>query len=220
MPDRMAFPAPPRRPLPRRFFARDTVDVARDLLGCTLWAASGATVCAGRIVEVEAYLDERDPASHAGRGPTPRSAIMFGPPGVAYVYLIYGRHHCLNAVTEQDGRAGAVLIRALEPLVGRGAMRDRAGRGGRAPTSLCAGPGRLCRALGIDLRWNGLPLTGKARNGPNNSSSGRVWIAAGRPPIRISRGPRIGIRRAADRPLRFCDAESRCLSRPPHHGSL
>lgn len=219
MPDLTAAPAPPRRPLPRRFFARPTVDVARELLGCTLWAESGATVCAGRIVEVEAYLDEHDPASHAGRGPTPRSAIMFGPPGVAYVYLIYGMHHCLNAVTEAEGRAGAVLIRALEPLVGRDAMRDRAGGGGAA-TSLCAGPGRLCRALGIDRRWNGLPLTGHLRKGPNNSGSGRVWIAAGRPPTRITRGPRIGIRRAADRPLRFCDAESRCLSRPPHHESL
>lgn len=219
MPERMGIPAPPRRPLPRRFFARDTVEVARDLLGCTLWAEGGAGICAGRIVEVEAYLDERDPASHAGRGPTRRSAIMFGPPGVAYVYLIYGMHHCLNAVTERDGRAGAVLIRALEPLVGLETMRARAGGRGSA-TSLCAGPGRLCRALGVDLRWNGLPLHGRMRKEPNNPGSGRVWIAAGRPPARITRGPRIGIRRAVDRPLRFCDAESCCLSRSPHHGSL
>jgi DNA-3-methyladenine glycosylase len=141
---------------------------------------------------------------------------MFGPPGVAYVYLIYGMHHCLNAVTESHGRAGAVLIRALEPLVGLEAMRAR--RGGGTPASLCAGPGRLCRALGIDLAWNGLPLTGRARPDPNKSAPGRVWIATGRPPAHIGVGPRIGIRRAADRPLRFCDPESACLSRPPGSG--
>jgi len=209
---------PPRSPLPRRFFARDTVQVARDLLGGILWADAGGTVCAGRIVEVEAYLDERDPASHAGRGPTPRSAIMFGRPAVAYVYLIYGMHHCFNVVTETAGRAGAVLIRAVEPLVGEDAMRLR--RPGGSTVELCAGPGRLCRAMGIDLDWNGLVLGGRSGSPANNPGPGRVWIAAGQPPARVIHGPRIGIRRAVERPWRFCDPESRSLSRSPGVGSL
>ncbi len=209
---------PRRRPLPRRFFARDTVLVARALLGCTLWVDSGGTLCAGRVVEVEAYLDERDPASHAGRGRTPRSAIMFGQPGVAYVYLVYGMHHCFNVVTETTGRAGAVLIRAVEPLVGEDAMRTR--RGSSPDAELCAGPGRLCRALGIDLAWNGLSLGGRLRSVANKPGPGRVWIAAGEPPAQVISGPRIGIRRAVERPLRFCDPESRCLSRSPGLGSL
>jgi len=204
---------PPRRALPRRFFSRDTVQVARELVGCTLWTESGGRTCAGRIVETEAYLDESDPASHAARGPTERSAIMFGVPGVAYVYLIYGMHHCLNVVTEADGRAGAVLLRALEPLVGMDAMRSRHDRG--PEHRLCAGPGSLCRALGIDLAWNGLLRTGRLQKGPNNSPLGRVWIAAGRSPRQLIASRRIGIRRAVDRPFRFCDAESRCLSKSP-----
>jgi DNA-3-methyladenine glycosylase len=190
----MSAASPPRRPLPRAFFARDTARVAAALLGRTLWTEVAGEPCAGRIVETEAYLDQRDPASHAGRGPTRRSAIMFGPPGVAYVYLIYGLHHCLNAVTEAEGRAGAVLIRALEPLTGLEAMRRR--RGDSAITGLCAGPGRLCQALGIDLDWNGLPLI-RVQERANKRGPGRVWIADGRPPARVSTGPRIGIRRAA-----------------------
>ncbi|HOX25834.1 MAG TPA: DNA-3-methyladenine glycosylase [Candidatus Krumholzibacteria bacterium] len=211
-------PPPPRRPLARRFFARDTLTVARELVGCTLWTVVRGRVCAGRIVEVEAYLGERDPASHAGRGPTPRSGIMFGPPGVAYVYLSYGVHHCLNAVTEPEGRAGAVLLRALEPLVGLAAMGERRGRG---PDALvCAGPGRLCRALGIDLAWNGLPLAGRLESAANNPAGRRVWIAAGRAPGRLAAGPRIGIRRAVEAPYRFCDPDSPSLSRPPGPGIL
>jgi len=209
---------PPRRPLAQGFYARDTVAVARDLLGCTLWTQTPGGVCAGRIVETEAYLDHRDPASHAARGRTPRSAIMFGPPGVAYVYLIYGMHHCLNAVTECDGQAGAVLIRALEPLIGLDLMVQRRKTG--PERSLCAGPGRLGRALGIDLDWNGQPLTASSRKSANNFTPGRVWIAAGPAPARVVTGPRVGIRRAASEPHRFCDPDSACLSKPPHFGRL
>ncbi len=209
---------PPRRPLAQGFYARDTLVVAHDLLGCTLWSETDQGVCAGRIVEAEAYLDQRDPASHAARGRTPRSAIMFGPPGMAYVYLIYGMHHCLNAVTEVEGQAGAVLIRALDPLVGLDPMRQR--RPGGPDQPLCAGPGRLCRALGIDLDWNGEPLIASSGKSANNFTLRRVWIADGTKPARVVTGPRVGIRRAASEPHRFCDPDSACLSRSPHFGRL
>jgi len=212
-------PRPARRPLPRRFFARDTLTVARELLGCLLWARpAGGEPCAGRIVEVEAYLGEDDPASHAAGGPTPRSAIMFGPPGHAYVYLSYGMHHCLNAVTGPPGRAGAVLLRAFEPVVGEEAMAARRGRADSR--TLGAGPGRLCQALGIDRAWNGLPLAAPPASGREPSAPGRVWIATGPPPAAIAVGPRIGIRKAVASPFRFCDRDSRCLSRPPGSGSF
>jgi len=153
-------------PLSRAFFARPTVEVAHDLLGKTLvrrldgTAAGADSVEAGvlvlaRIVEVEAYLGERDAASHARRGPTPRAAIMFGPPGHLYVYLIYGMHNCMNFVTEPDGCAGAVLIRAAEPL--RPAASAATARARAA--GVMRGPCKLCGALGITRAHNGLDLT-------------------------------------------------------------
>lgn len=197
--------------------------MARDLLGCVLWAERDGVACAGRLVEVEAYLGPDDPASHAARGPTPRSAIMFGRPAVAYVYVIYGMHHCLNLVTEADGTAGAVLVRALEPLAGRDLMAARrlggagpaataTGGGPRRPAdrSLAGGPGRLCQALGIDRGWNGMSLLGEPSGGR------RLWLTPGAgPPPRLLALPRVGVRRAADRPWRLVDADSPCLSRPP-----
>jgi DNA-3-methyladenine glycosylase len=184
--------------LPPAFFARSTLAVARDLIGCVVATRHGATLAAGRIVETEAYLGEEDPASHAARGPTPRAAIMFGPPGVAYVYLIYGLHHCLNFVTEPDGTAGAVLIRALVCVAGGDVMAARSSAGGRSPrpAALCAGPGRLCRALGIDRTWNGEPAQGPRL---------RVLARRGAPPGLVAT-PRIGVRQAADRPWRFVAA--------------
>src|SRR5690349_8670114 len=141
-------------PLPRAFYARETTTVARELLGKLLVRRQGAgSAQTARIVEVEAYLGERDAASHARRGPTPRAAIMFGPPGFLYVYLIYGMHHCMNVVTETDGVAGAVLIRAAAPVTGfdAGAGGRRSGdaapvTSGRRPLT---GPGKLCAALAI-----------------------------------------------------------------------
>lgn len=135
-------------PLPRAFYERPTVDVARDLLGKLLVRTEGERRIA-RIVEVEAYLGERDAASHARRGPTPRAKIMFGPPGFLYVYLVYGMHHCMNVVTEGDGTAGAVLLRAAEPVEGFQGLLD---------ARPLAGPGKTCAALGISRANNGLDL--------------------------------------------------------------
>lgn len=175
------------------FFARPTLEVAPALLGATLFVEAHGVRCGGRIIEVEAYLGEEDPASHAAAGPTPRSAIMFGPPGVAYVYFIYGMHHCLNFVTEADGRAGAVLIRGLEPVVGLETMKER--RGGVPPGRLCDGPGKLCQALGIDRSWNGVVVDAA---GPR-----LLHLEASARPVPFARTPRIGISKAADRPYRF-----------------
>jgi DNA-3-methyladenine glycosylase len=197
----------------REFFSRSTLEVAPALIGAVLHVRGERGECSGRIVEVEAYLGESDPASHAGRGRTPRSEIMFGAPSVAYVYLIYGLYHCLNFVTEVEGRAGAVLIRAIEPLSGRDRMC--AGRGlslaQAKDRDLAAGPGKLCGACGIDLDWNGIPLG----NGPQcKGNPGLIWLtAAAAGPARVTATPRIGIRQAVDRPYRFIDPASLCLSR-------
>lgn len=199
----------------RAFFAADPVTVARALLGAVLEVgdAAGGTL-AGRIVEVEAYGGADDPASHAAPGRTPRSAIMYGPPGVAYVYFVYGMHHCLNFVTCPDGSAGAVLVRALEPLRGRAAMAARRGLDPAAPDRLLGGgPGRLCRSLGIDLSWNGLPVAARLRRPADAAGRLRLLADAGSPP-RIVASPRIGVRRGAEARWRFCDADSRCLSAP------
>lgn len=203
--------------LTREFFARPTLEVAPELVGAILHVAAGGEECSGRIVEVEAYLGEEDPASHAGRGRTPRSSIMFGPAGVAYVYLIYGMYHCLNFVTEEEGTAGAVLIRAVEPLSGRETMARRRGlerslvSGRVRPRDLTAGPGKLCAACGVDLGWNGLPLTDDKRR---VGTPGAIWVqAAPDGPGRVEATARIGIRRAVESPYRFVDPASSCLSR-------
>jgi DNA-3-methyladenine glycosylase len=151
--------------LPRDFYQRPTLDVARDLIGKVLVHEAPAGLAAGVIVEAEAYIGESDPACHAAPGPTRRNAPLYGPPAIAYVYLNYGIHYLVNAVTEAEGSPAAVLIRALEPLEGERLMRRRRARlSGRAaasfePMELCRGPGNLTRALGISLRHNGLDLT-------------------------------------------------------------
>ena len=190
-------PSADRGALARAFFARPVLDVARDLVGAVLEVGTATGTARVRLVEVEAYGGEDDPASHAGRGPTPRSRIMFGPPGFAYVYLIYGMHHCLNFVTGAEGAASAVLVRAAEPLAGLPGADPR----------LLAGPGRLCRALGIDRGWNGLPVAADLP-GP-----ARLRLRSGTPPARVEASRRVGIRRAAERPWRFTDPESPALSR-------
>jgi DNA-3-methyladenine glycosylase len=182
------------RPLPRAFYARGPRGLARALLGRVLVHDDPvAGRLAGRIVETEAYGGGDDPASHAHRGPTPRNRVMFGPPGHAYVYFTYGMHHCLNVVCGPEGRAGAVLLRALAPLAGLEAMARR--RGAREPRALTRGPGSLALALGVDRAHDGLDLT-----------RGPLWVAD-RPPRRegrrVERGPRVGIRVATDRPWRY-----------------
>jgi DNA-3-methyladenine glycosylase len=185
------------------FYARPTVSVARRLLGQVVVSHLGGRRTAGRIVEVEAYIGPEDPASHAfGARRTPRCEVMYGPPGHAYVYFTYGMHWCLNAVTEREGFPAAVLIRALEPLEGLDTMRRR--RGVVADTALCAGPARLCEALGITGKENGAPLhTGRLRILSGSSPSrGRVLVTS-----------RIGVSAGADLPLRFVVAGSPWASR-------
>jgi DNA-3-methyladenine glycosylase len=154
--------------LSRDFYARPTLDVARALIGKVLVHDSPGGHASGVIVETEAYIGESDPACHAAPGPTARNAPLYGPPGIAYVYLNYGIHYLVNAVTEAEGWPAAVLIRALEPLEGEALMRRRRARGtGRSArefttAELCRGPGNLTRALGIDLRQNLSDLTGSA----------------------------------------------------------
>ena len=184
------------------FFARPTLEVAPDLLGATLFVETERGTCSGRIVEVEAYLGAEDQASHAARGPTSRSAVMFGPPGRTYVYLIYGVHHCLNFVTELKGTPGAVLIRALEPVTGLELMAQR--RGTERRVDLCNGPGKLCQALGLDLGWNDLPLGGQGIN--------KIQLKAPIELVQYDRSLRIGIKAATDLPYRFFDPDSGFLS--------
>jgi len=186
------------RPLPRRFYARDPVEVARDLVGRLLVRETGRARTIGRIVEVEAYARE-DPASHSFKGQTRRNATMFGPPGYAYVYVSRGIHHCMNVTT---GEANAVLIRALEPVQGAEEMARR--RGVVDERLLCAGPGRLCQALGITLADDGHDLTRR----------GMMWLAEGRPADALAATARIGISAAADAPWRFVEEGSRFASRP------
>jgi DNA-3-methyladenine glycosylase len=194
----------PGRPLPTGFFARDTERVARDLLGCVVETRVRGARTAGRIVEVEAYVGPHDAAAHGyGWRKTTRNARLFGPPGNCYVYFIYGNHWCANVVTERDGYPSAVLLRALEPLTGLDVMRRRRRTG--SPRLWCSGPGRLCQALGITGSFDGESLAGPRI---------RIFRPVGRQPLRIVAGPRIGITRAADWPLRFCVAGSPWLSRP------
>jgi len=182
--------------LTRSFFNRSVHEVAPDLIGATLLVRG----VGGRLVEVEAY-HHTDPAAHSFRGPTERNAVMFGPPGYAYVYRSYGIHWCLNFVCEPKGSAAAVLIRALEPTAGLGVMRRR--RGTFVERLLCSGPGRLTEALGITHRHNGFALDAPP-----------FELFARQGDVEVVSGPRIGITKAVDLPWRYGEKGSRFLSKP------
>lgn len=187
-------------PLSRQFFARHTLRVARDLLGHFLVHETPQGRLVGRIVEVEAYRGPTDPASHAFRR-TARSQIMWGRPGTAYVYFTYGNHFCMNVVTEAEGKAGAILLRAVEPVGGTEIMRKN--RGVHDERLLTSGPGRLTQAFGVSRAHNGADL-----------GLPPLYLARGRTTrIPVRTGPRIGIRVAVARPWRFYIPNHPCLSR-------
>jgi DNA-3-methyladenine glycosylase len=188
--------------VPRSFFARDARIVAPKLVGMLLLHDTPEGLAGGRIVEVEAYLGHLDAAAHSFRGKTARNAAMFGPPGRAYVYFIYGVHHCVNVVVGGDQRGQAVLVRALEPLEGLDLMRAR--RGVEEVRDLCRGPGRLTQALAIGPEQNGADFV----RGPLGLWRPRRGAAA----IDVAVGQRIGITKAAEMPLRFCARGSRFVS--------
>jgi DNA-3-methyladenine glycosylase len=187
--------------LPRSFYNRPTLEVAHDLIGKVLVHRGPRATTSGMIVEVEAYIGESDPACHAAPGPTERNAPLYGPPGYAYVYLNYGIHYLVNAVTEAEGTPAAVLIRALEPLDGIAVMRRRrakVAKGRRrvpatiADRDLCRGPGNLTLAMGVTLKENRLDLCG-----------GQLFVEdRGIVPGSVIWGPRIGISVGTDRPWR------------------
>ncbi len=185
-------------PLPAGFYDRDPAVVARELLGAVLRHEDELGAVSGRIVETEAYLGPHDPASHSVVGRTARTWHLFGPPGVAYVYFVYGMHWCVNAVTREEGFGSAVLIRALEPLEGIERMRARRPKA-RRDEQLCDGPGKLCAALGIDRRFDGAVLTG--------GSVLTIHTGVAVPEDRVVVGPRVGITKAVEWPLRFRTAK-------------
>jgi DNA-3-methyladenine glycosylase len=177
--------------LGRDFYSRYTPDVARDLLGSVLVRRVGATALRSRIVEVEAYRGADDPASHAYRGPTKRTAVMFGEPGHAYVYFTMGMHYCLNLTTEGEGKAGAVLIRAAKPLEGIEEMERR--RGVQDVTKIARGPGNLTKSMGIDLHMNGEDVV----------TSENLFVLSGEQVREVGVSTRIGISSGKDRLWRY-----------------
>lgn len=191
--------------LPRAFFARPSPEVASDLLGKILVRESPDGLLSGRIVETEAYTGANDPGSHAYRGVTPRNRVMFGPPGHLYCYRSYGVHTCMNVVTDTEDVAGAVLVRALDPLDGIDSMKKH--RGGRPLVELCNGPGKLCQALGITLDDNGADL----------ETSGIWFEDDGYVPQEMAASARVGLSQGKDLPLRFYLPGNQFVSpgRPP-----
>jgi DNA-3-methyladenine glycosylase len=198
------------RVLPRSFYDRDAVVVARDLLGRVVESRTPQGVVAVRIVETEAYAGEDDAASHAWRGPTPRTAVMFGPPGRLYVYFTYGMHHCANVVCGPDGIASAVLLRAGEVVHGVDLARARR-RPGVADRQLASGPANLAACLGLDTGWTGTDVV---------AAGSQLRLRAGDPvpDDAVLAGPRVGITRAVESPWRFRVAGNPHVSGPRRAG--
>lgn len=197
-------PVADQRLAERSWFDRPAVEVARDLLGCLLVHDSKGGTVAGRVVEVEAYRGPEDLAAHSARGRTPRNAVMFGPPGHLYVYLVYGIHHCANVVCGPGSKPEAVLLRAAAITAGLELARAR--RPHAPDRRLASGPGNLAAAFGIDRSLNGSDLL-----------DGPVWLAGGAPPLRVLERPRIGVAYAGEwaaLPLRFLDGDDAHVSRP------
>lgn len=197
------------RKLPRAFYLRPTLSVARDLLGKILVRRCEGRRLSGRIVEVEAYLGEKDPASHAYRGRTPRNDVMFWDGGHLYVYFTYGMHFCCNVVTEAEGKARAVLIRAIEPVEGIGTMAANRGLNLRSADdlrNLTSGPAKVCQAMGIGRAENGTDLTGT-----------QIYFLPGELPARskIATSTRIGIKAGIEMPCRFSVAGNPFVSKRP-----
>jgi DNA-3-methyladenine glycosylase len=192
---RLAFPGAAERRRLTASLARGPEDAARALLGTVLVRRDRGRLRAARIVETEAYLGEDDPAAHAFRGRTARTDPLWGPPGTLYVYFIYGMHHCLNVAVEREGSAGCVLIRAAEALQG-------------LEPGAATGPARLCRAMDVDTAMSGRHLFER---------ESALYLREGWAPARIGVSTRVGIRQAADRPLRFFDADSAAVS--PHRAA-
>lgn len=205
----LAFDPSRLKALPREFFNRDPRRVCRELLGKVL-VRQGTKMLAARVVEVEAYMGVTDPAAHAAAGITPRNRVLFGPPGHAYVYFIYGNHYCLNVSCMPEGQAGCVLFRALEPLAGIAEMErarrlPKAGASRKTLRLLTSGPGRMAEAFGITRpRDNGKDLT--------DAGSDLFLADDGYRPRRVLRTARVGITKAAERPLRYLIAGNEFVS--------
>jgi DNA-3-methyladenine glycosylase len=196
-----------RQRLLRSFYNRDTLTVCREIIGKYIVRDSNDGRLSARIVEVEAYIGEEDPACHAACGPTPRNSLMYGKGGVAYIYFIYGMYHCLNFVTERKGFPAAILLRAAEPVEGITTMHKLAPQ--LATRALLAGPGKFCRAFGLTLGQNGLDLTGSELYLEDRCE----------PEPEIAVSTRIGIRKGADRKWRFYDGRSQSVSRSANQRS-
>ncbi len=191
--------------LQKEFYARDTVKVAKELLGKYMVSFSEQGITVGKVVETEAYLGKTDPACHSARGKTSKNEVMFGPAGRAYVYIIYGIHYCFNVTTGDLNTPAAVLIRALEPIEGIEIMERR--RGCKKITELCSGPGKLTTAMGISMNENGKSLvSGPVRFFTKNQEKKESRL--------IVTTTRIGISKAADLPLRFYLKQNPYISRP------
>jgi DNA-3-methyladenine glycosylase len=186
--------------LARSFYERPTLKIGPDLIGKYIVFRSPDGKLSARIVEVEAYVGQEDPACHAARGQTPRNRVMFGPGGFSYIYFIYGMYNCLNFVTELEGKPAALLLRAAEPSQGLDMMRQNSPR--KKDIDLLSGPGKFCRSFGLTRKQNGLDLTGNV-----------LWIEdRHETPANVVRTKRIGINVGVDLPWRFYDADSKAVS--------
>ncbi len=188
------------RKLPRSFYDRPTLEVAKELLGCEIVFRTKQNRLSAHIVEVEAYIGQDDPACHAARGMTERNRVMFGPPGFSYIYFIYGMYHCFNVVTERNGFPAAVLVRAAEPIDGAESMRERSPKG--KPEQVLGGPGKFCRSFGLTGEQSGVDLTGDTLYLGEGTSDVRQIVTTGR----------IGIKVGTELPYRFYLSDSNAVS--------